>query len=451
MNIKSVFLGTCGAFIVVGGAFADNIVTTKTYVDNKVPAYNSATESQSLLADTTTTGTIAKRAIYSDTAANYDSTTQSAYIPTMGAVMSAISANAPTDVSTHTVNGAPLSNSASYFYGESSTAAATAQKEVSIPSITSLQTGQIIVVKPTATSTAGGGSLKLNDFDAYPMWYNGAALTTTTDSIAWSAQIPSVWLFDGSHWRFVARGYDSNTTYSTMSVDEGTTGRATANRVLQAANLKQIIQGTKLTGLSTSDATAVTETDTITTGIGKLQAQITDVAADIPTLPTGTAGTAVLYDNNGNIGDERAISDAAVYTGSGKSRELSNGANLATITAVETKQNAITPGTNGNLVEYNGADENGQALFTARSVMDDSDVVDAISNSDGSWQGMGTEIKRNYTNDIVSGGAMGAALEELGNAVDVLASLKPRCVQWNSGNTVCYAWRLYNAIEELPK
>lgn len=128
------------------------------------------------------------------------------------------------------------------WYGTSSTAADIVQKEVSIPSITTLNTGQIIVVKPTVTSTVADSTLKLNSFDAYPMRYSNAAITTSTDSIVWSANIPSLFVFDGSYWEFLGHGLDSNTTYSSMSVAEGTTGTSTKARSIAAVNLKQIIQ-----------------------------------------------------------------------------------------------------------------------------------------------------------------------------------------------------------------
>lgn len=128
------------------------------------------------------------------------------------------------------------------WYGTSSTAAATVQKEVSIPSITSLKIGQIIVVQPTVTSTVADSTLKLNSFDAYPMRYNNAAITTSSDSVVWSASCPSLFVFDGSYWVFLGHGLDSNTTYSAMSVAEGTAGTATSARTMRADYLKQIIQ-----------------------------------------------------------------------------------------------------------------------------------------------------------------------------------------------------------------
>lgn len=175
---------------------------------------------------------------------------------------------------TNIINGALLSNATSYFFGTSSTAAATVQKEVSIPSITTLSAGQIIIIKPTTTSTVADSTIKLNSFDAYPMRYKNAAITTSSDSIVWPANVPTIWVFDGSYWHFAGRGADDNTTYSNMSVSEGTTGTATTQRTMRADYLKQIIQGTVLTNLDKSTATEVNATDTILGALGKLQAQI---------------------------------------------------------------------------------------------------------------------------------------------------------------------------------
>ena len=176
-------------------------------------------------------------------------------------------------------SGAPIPPIA---YGTSTTAASTAEKVVSIPEITELNSGQVIVVSPTKSATVGNLTIKLNNFDAYPILYAGAAITTSTDSVVWNANQPSAFIFNGTNWLFLCHGLDSNTTYSTMSVLEGVTGTATSNRTLQAANLKQIIQGTTLTDLSIATASTVLATDSITDGIGKLQAQINA----LPSIPT---------------------------------------------------------------------------------------------------------------------------------------------------------------------
>ena len=175
-------------------------------------------------------------------------------------------------------NNNQLTNGAGYItgipYGESTSAADAVQKEVTISSITSLNTGQIIIVKPTVTSTVADSTLKLNSFTAYPMLYGAAAITTSTDSIVWSANYPSWFRFDGSHWVFLGHGVDNNTTYSAMTTANGIAGTETTSRLMRADRLKPIIQGTTLTGLSTSTNSAVVATDSITVGIGKLQAQV---------------------------------------------------------------------------------------------------------------------------------------------------------------------------------
>ena len=215
-----------------------------------------------------------------------------------------------TDIPT---NNNQLTNGAGYItgipYGESTSAADAVQKEVTISEITELKTGQIIIVKPTITSTVADATLKLNSFAAYPMLYGAAAITTSTDSITWAANYPSWFRFDGSNWVFLGHGVDNNTTYSSMSVSEGTTGTASSNRSLQARYLKQIIQGTTLTGLSTSTNSAVTARDTVTTGIGKLQAQVNarQTTANLVTTVSSSSTNAqypsakLFYDTVGDI------------------------------------------------------------------------------------------------------------------------------------------------------
>ena len=108
--------------------------------------------------------------------------------------------------------------STTFVYWESSTAAATVQKEVSIPSITSLNVWQVIIVKPSTTSSVASSTLKLNSFPAYKMLYNGAEITTSTDSVVWTANVPSMFYLDEvsgtKYWRFLGHWLDSNSTYT---------------------------------------------------------------------------------------------------------------------------------------------------------------------------------------------------------------------------------------------
>ena len=132
------------------------------------------------------------------------------------------------------VNGIEIDSTNKTNYGISTTAAATVEKEVSIPSITQLKEGQVIIVQPTITSTAANSTLKLNDFPAYLMWYNKKAIangTSTASSSAtatgyssnvWNSNFPTIWMFDGEHWVFLSHGTDFNTTYTiNYGVDAG--------------------------------------------------------------------------------------------------------------------------------------------------------------------------------------------------------------------------------------
>ena len=284
-NVGKTLVVNSSGNLELGTVSADNFVEDSITdgVTNMAPSENAVHDALENKQNKIPSGTAGDVVTYSGTAGtvgsvgvlssldDYDSTTDSEKLVNAGAIVGALSES---DVSNHTINGAPLSNAASVFYGTSSTAAATAIKEVSIPSITTLSVGTMIIVQPSVTSTVANSSIKLNNFDAYPMRYNNAAITTSTDSVVWSSTFPSIFVFDGTYWRFVAHGYDTNTTYSVLAVADGIAGTATAARTISAANAKQIIQGTTLTGIDTTATTAVVATDSITTGIGKLQGQV---------------------------------------------------------------------------------------------------------------------------------------------------------------------------------
>lgn len=141
-------------------------------------------------------------------------------------------------ISNPTVVNTTLRNKDFIYFGTSSTAAATTEKVVNIPEITQLEVGQIIIVQPTTTSTVANSTIALNNFTVYPMRYNNAAITTSTDSIVWYANIPSIWRFDGTYWVFLGHGLDSNTTYNSSTFDLLTAGTNTTNRLVSPAIYK---------------------------------------------------------------------------------------------------------------------------------------------------------------------------------------------------------------------
>lgn len=193
-------------------------------------------------------------------------------------------------------------------YGESTTAASTVQKEVSIPSITSLNAGQLIIVTPTATSTVANSTLKLNNFPAYPMLYGGSAITTSTDSYVWIKDVPGWWLFDGSNWLFAGHGTDINTTYSAMTVANIIAGTETSGRLMRSDYLKDGICGV---------VTAYSSGDTITPADKYLYTSTADISAftvNAPDSPdvryvsqinfsSGTTATTLSYPNTFKLMD----------------------------------------------------------------------------------------------------------------------------------------------------
>lgn len=237
-------------------------------------------------------------------------------------------------------------------YGTSSTAAATATKVVSIPEITELNVGQVIIVKPSATSSVANSKIKLNDFEAYNMRYNNANITTSTDSIVWTANVASMFIFDGTYWQFLGHGLDNNTntTYASMSVDEGITGTATATRSLTAAHLKQIIQGTKLKGLVTTDDADVVASDSITIGIGKLQAQSTETKSILEdkqnTLNAGTDLEIIRYP----VGETTIDGTGSITLGGAKANSL----NSVTLYGACSQSSAPTPANPVDITCNNG-------------------------------------------------------------------------------------------------
>jgi len=90
------------------------------------------------------------------------------------------------------------------------------------------------------------------------MRYNNAAITTSTGSIVWAANIPSIFVFDGTYWVFVGHGLDSNTTYSSMSQSEATTGTATTARTISAKVLHDTINLAIPENIVTGSTTAYT-------------------------------------------------------------------------------------------------------------------------------------------------------------------------------------------------
>ena len=320
-----------------------------------------------------------------------------------------IFAGSGVNISSNTVNGAPISNPASYFYdpaGGGSVNATT--KTVSIPSITNLSAGQIITVKPSTTSRIGASdtlAISLNGESlGHSVYYEGSAVTGPLDRKIWDSDYPSTFVYDGTNWIFMGNGaLDTDTTYDSMDVSEGTTGSATTQRTLTATNLKQIIQGTTLTGVDITATSQVSASNTITESIGQLQGQINAINTDTLSWGADETASANAYDIT-FVGDTGATANA--WPTADKTK-LVDGAALAN--GLSLKQNKIAAGVAGNVVTYSGnSGEFGTPLSVLSSLdSDENDAIDNYSVAFNSTQGNWPEVD---ATKLINGRSFGEGL-----------------------------------------
>lgn len=116
------------------------------------------------------------------------------------------------------VGAVPAPYTPPWYYGTCSTAAATVQKEVSIPEITILSAGVTIRVKFEERNTATNPTLKLNNFAALPLYqYGTTAIGGTDATTGWYAGSVVQFVYDGTGW-IRDQAYNTNTTYTTTNV-----------------------------------------------------------------------------------------------------------------------------------------------------------------------------------------------------------------------------------------
>ena len=104
----------------------------------------------------------------------------------------------------------------------------------SITGLTAYYDGLTILYVP-AVAGASATTLNINSLGAKTCYYTNTSALTTHYSVG----TPILLTYRDNAWR--RADYNSNTTYSAMSVSEGTTGTATTSRTMRADYLKQII------------------------------------------------------------------------------------------------------------------------------------------------------------------------------------------------------------------
>ena len=104
----------------------------------------------------------------------------------------------------------------------------------SITGLTAYYDGLTVLYVP-AVAGASATTLNINGLGAKTCYYTNTSALTTHFSVG----TPILLTYRDNAWR--RADYNSNTTYSAMSVSEGTTGTATTSRTMRADYLKQII------------------------------------------------------------------------------------------------------------------------------------------------------------------------------------------------------------------
>jgi hypothetical protein len=342
--------------IVDGTAFAGGLALKQ----DIIPAHANNV-ADSLLTDSATDGGVHKRSIYNDTAANYNSSTQSTYIPTMGAVMSAVTSGANAALPAENAN---LISGQQNVTGKRSVLAPTSTAGVvnqiglwdadgldaaywtymheyndystvrqSIPTVGAVEVG---LETRQARIPARATKIRNTDTTFAPSVVTN---TTTAGSVGQMAIITDAKMHEDDLWWEEYANNDS--LIPTLAV--------VGNEAERIVSDKQ----NKISGHANNVADSLL-TDSATTGVVQKRSIYNDTAANynsstqstyIPTmgavmsavsagLPTGTAGNVVTYDANGVAGGS-----VATYDGSGTYNATNDAGKIATAAAVETKQN----------------------------------------------------------------------------------------------------------------
>lgn len=184
---------------------------------------------------------------------------------------------------------------------------------VNIPGVTEYFTGLTLVLT-MGVQSAANCTLQVNNLDPVKMIY-GANQTGTY----FTSGATYIFVYDGTSFKGI-HSYNSNTTYSSMSISEGTTGTATSKRVLTAANLKGIINAhapTK-TGTGASGTWGISITGNAATATKFETATNVTLTGDI----TGSSVSQKGWNINTSIGEGKVTN--AMLAGSISNDKLSN-------------------------------------------------------------------------------------------------------------------------------
>lgn len=139
-------------------------------------------------------------------------------------------------------------------YGTCATAAKTAAKTTTISGVTELETGLTIFVRFTNANGVANPTLQVNNLDAKAIKRYGTTAPSTSAASSWNAGQVCCLVYDGTYWMLCDW---NNTSYSSMSQAEATTGTATSARVITAKVLHDTIAAQVSAYVDSLDATEV--------------------------------------------------------------------------------------------------------------------------------------------------------------------------------------------------
>lgn len=124
-------------------------------------------------------------------------------------------------------------------WGTCSTAAGTAAKTITLSGNNkwALTAGSIVVILFSNTNTANNPTFNVNGTGAKSVYYQNAIISTSSLNYGGYKNRPMIFIYDGNYYRFAAWGYDSNTTYTNVSLGNGyaTQNDAAATGTITAA------------------------------------------------------------------------------------------------------------------------------------------------------------------------------------------------------------------------